>query len=87
MAGFNPGHLVWDDWLPIYTLLSMFGVLNDNHDAQLILMRYVLPGNGMWATCDFNIINKERCRHMFEKFLPLMGIHSNSMTQFTTNLN
>ena len=23
-AAFNPGHLVWDDFLPIYTLLSMF---------------------------------------------------------------
>jgi len=24
----NPGHLVWDDFLPMYTLLDMFGFLN-----------------------------------------------------------
>jgi hypothetical protein len=28
----NPGHLVWDDLLPMYTLLEMFGFLKNNKD-------------------------------------------------------
>lgn len=84
MAGFNPGHLVWDDWLPIYTLMTLFQL--DPTTTNKLLMRYVLPGKGMWATCDFNVLNKERCRKMFDKFLPLMGMDSN-FTKFTTNQN
>jgi hypothetical protein len=34
------GHLVWDDWLPIYTLLKMFQL----HSSNLMLTRYILPG-------------------------------------------
>jgi len=80
MAGFNPGHLVWDDWLPIYTLLQIFQL---HSLSPKLLMRFVLSGDGMWATCDFNIINKEKCRHLFDKFLPLMGVDNSTI--FTTN--
>jgi hypothetical protein len=56
----NPGHLVWDDFLPMFTLLEMFGFLknknttttdNDNDDdsdtndwIDLLPIRYELPG-------------------------------------------
>jgi hypothetical protein len=34
LSGENPGHLVWDDWLPIYTLLEMFHLLDDSTNNQ-----------------------------------------------------
>ncbi|KAI2512053.1 DUF563-containing protein [Fragilaria crotonensis] len=37
-------------------------------------MRYVLPGPGMWATCDMNAAKKAVCRRMYSKFLPLFGL-------------
>ena len=46
MAGQNPGHLVWDDWLPIYSLLTTFEML---HKRQ-VFMRFELPGRGLWAS-------------------------------------
>ena len=74
MNGANPGHLVWDDFLPIYTLLSMFQLKNKPMD--LMLMRYVLKdqddSRGLWASCDWNDKKKEDCEKMFKKFLPLM---------------
>jgi hypothetical protein len=35
-AAFNPGHLVLDDWLSIYTLLTMFGL---EESSKPLLMR------------------------------------------------
>ena len=105
MNAANPGHLVWDDFLPIFTLLGMFQLKNNNDDDQLMLMRYVLKGQkgqtqsqsqsqkeqndnndsrGLWASCDWNDKNKEACRKMYIKFLPLMlglnPIHSEIVT-------
>jgi hypothetical protein len=34
LSGENPGHLVWDDWLPIYTLLEMFHLLDNSTNNQ-----------------------------------------------------
>jgi hypothetical protein len=47
MAGFNPGHLVWDDWLPIYTLIRMFQL----DPMKLMLTRYILPGASLMECC------------------------------------
>lgn len=72
MAGFNIGHLVWDDGLPIYTLLSMFGLENNKTP---LLMRYVLKQGPLWATCDWNDDMKTKCNNLIRsKFLPLMGV-------------
>jgi len=76
MNGANPGHLVWDDFLPVYNLLSMFQLMNKS--KELMLMRYVLKGQegdnsrGLWASCDWNDEKKESCKKMYKKFLPLM---------------
>lgn len=77
LNGGNPGHLVWDDFLPVYTLLRMFQL--NNESTELMLMRYVLKGQGdggdsrgLWASCDWNDAMKESCRKMYKKFLPLM---------------
>jgi hypothetical protein len=72
MAGFNAGHLVWDDFLPIYTLLSIFGLLGD--DVQPLLTRYQLKQSALWATCDYIQENKDKCKALFAKFLPSMGV-------------
>lgn len=65
LAGFNPGHLVWDDFLPIFTLLSAF----DMTRKELALIRYDLP-LAMWASCQRQWI---KCRPILTKFLPLLG--------------
>jgi len=81
MNGANPGHLVWDDFLPVYNLLSMFQLTNKS--KNLLMMRYILKqqqGNedhsenlrGLWASCDWNDEKKVLCMKMFKKFLPLM---------------
>ncbi|KAL7568799.1 hypothetical protein ACA910_007217 [Epithemia clementina (nom. ined.)] len=60
LNGGNPGHLVWDDFLPIYNVLDMFDLVpnqyknddqndknnnNNNHNPELLLMRYILQNN------------------------------------------
>jgi len=81
MNGANPGHLVWDDFLPVYNLLNMFQLTKKF--KNLMLMRYILKdqegkedqdnnSRGLWASCDWNDENKALCKKMFKKFLPLM---------------
>ena len=85
MNGANPGHLVWDDFLPMYTLLEMFRLLPSSAaqpvDYTWFPMRYVLdatnpqnkdaPLRGLWASCDVREVKTEECRKMMTKFMPL----------------
>lgn len=78
MAGFNPGHLMWDDFLPIFTILSMFQLV----EKDLVLMRYK-PVFWQWASCDrrWNSgLRKPYCKTMMKKFLPLLGQTLDTMT-------
>jgi len=72
MNGANPGHLVWDDFLPIHTLLVMFQL--NNKSTDLMMMRYILKDQdrGLWASCDWNDEKNKSCETMYRKFLPLM---------------
>jgi hypothetical protein len=70
LAAFNPGHLVWDDFLPIYTLMQIFGFADQQND--LLMMRYQLPGEGLWAGCDWRAKRSKECAFMLHKFGPLM---------------
>ena len=70
LAAFNPGHLVWDDFLPLYTLLQIFQL--DDHDVEPMYIRYQLPGEGVWAGCDWKKDRAEECQAMLDKFGPLM---------------
>lgn len=66
----NPGHLIWDSLLPMYTLLSMFQL---EHNSELLILRYVLKdGRGLWASCDWKDEKRKLCEKMHKKFLPLM---------------
>jgi hypothetical protein len=81
MAGFNAGHLVWDDFLAIHTLLTMFGLVGDDSLAlQPLLTRYVLKTAPLWATCDYTDILKSKCKNIMPKFLPLMGVDSSTFS-------
>ena len=70
LNGMNPGHLVWDDFLPIYTLISMFDMVKNK---DLFLMRFIVDPP-LWATCDTKGWRVETCKIIVSKFLPLMGI-------------
>jgi len=78
MNGGNPGHLVWDDFLPIYNLLKMYQLMDES--KELMLMRYILKdpeggsekSRGLWASCDWTDEKTALCKKMFKKFLPLM---------------
>jgi hypothetical protein len=96
LAAYNPGHLVLDDFLPVYTLLDMFQLLllpqdHDPHESEqsqpdLLLMRHVLPGErGLWASCDFRKDRSEECNRMHKKFqsLLLRNPHTKITTQQT----
>lgn len=94
MAGFNAGHLVWDDWLGIHTLLTMFGLIDDSDSRNLqpFLTRYVLKEDPLWATCDFNDEMKNKCSKLMPRFLPLMGVDPSTFSttndfRFETNNN
>jgi hypothetical protein len=95
-AGHNVGHLLWDDFLPIYTLLQIFGFLekddaSSSYDYRPLLIRLdTLPT--LYASCEIRRNKKSGCAQNFHKFLPLMGIDPNTFTtlkevQLTTNNN
>ena len=81
MAAVNVGHLMWDDFFPIFTLMNMFQMEKND----LVLVRYVLKNRprALWATCDLRGKTLDLCNSFFKKFLPLMGVKSD--VQFTTN--
>jgi hypothetical protein len=76
LAGWNPGHLVWDDFLSISTLLQMFQLVDDKDP---LLLRCVLPdGEGLWVSCDAPTKQAD-CRDMQQKCWPLMRRHNTSL--------
>eukprot|EP00536_Pseudo-nitzschia_multiseries_P014408 jgi/Psemu1/291431/fgenesh1_pg.697_\ len=84
MAADNPGHLVWDNFLPLYNLLGIFGLDRNQHNSNsnsknnndffrhLLIRVDTLPP--LSATCDLRPKKKEACKRSFQKFLPLMGV-------------
>jgi hypothetical protein len=70
LSPMNIGHFMWDSLLPIYTLLSIFGLTGN----KLVLLRYVLKGKPLLYTCEENNRFAEACEEIFEKLLPLVGV-------------
>ena len=68
VAGHNPGHLLWDSFLTIFKLLTIFGI----QDKYLLIMRMHM-GKPVWGTCEMTSKLKEKCRKMIPKFLPFMA--------------
>lgn len=81
LASFNPGHLVWDDFLPIFTLMKIFHF--DKH--RLLAMRYILEGDGLWASCDWRQSRTDDCTFMLKKFGTLMVSEPDKILPFSTN--
>jgi hypothetical protein len=76
-SAMNAGHLVLNDFLPIFTLLSMFG--QHQEERKLLLTRIVI--GSLPETCDHDEVTRSSCERLFRKFLPAMGI---SPIQFST---
>jgi hypothetical protein len=79
-AAHNVGHLLWDDFLPIYTLLQMFGLTGM---SKLMLRALLPPREFLYGTCEMRRNKANKCAANFEKFLPLLGIdpHTFSTTR------
>lgn len=60
----NPGHLLWDYWLPLYTLVDMFG-FSENADTQLFLTNL-----DKWCVS----YAPSPCYNITTKFLSLLGV-------------
>ena len=102
LAAFNPGHLVWDDFLPLYTLMQIFHLdsssnhENDNENENdkdknessfdALFIRYQLPGDGLWAGCDWTELRSKDCEFMLNKFGPLM-VRNPKVLPITTQHN
>lgn len=86
-AGHNVGHLLWDDFWPIYTLAHLFGYIDGGDDSDgidfkpLLLRVDTLPK--LFASCEIQPKKKKQCQDNFEKFLPLLGIDPKSFTTLT----
>ena len=64
----NPGHLVWDDFWPIYTLLIMFQMQN----RVILPLRLLFPGMKLFGSCEASDMNEQECQHMTKKFGSLL---------------
>jgi len=71
----NPGHLLWDYWLSMYTLLELYGV---------DLMKHSLTVINLDRTC----VPNDPCQEVAEKFLPLLGVDRRSFSNvYNVQLN
>jgi hypothetical protein len=75
LAAHNVGHLLWDDFYPIYTLLRMF-----NLERQPLLPIRHRVAHVLYANCDIRYKNRKRCKSNFLRFLPLLGVDPATFT-------
>lgn len=95
-AAHNVGHMLWDDFLPIFTLLQVFGLWNDDliggagplvveegdpHHQLLLLRVNTLPL--LYGTCEMRRKKGKKCAENFEKFLPLLGVDPKTFSTVT----
>ena len=73
LAGYNPGHLIWDDFFSIFKMLSMF----DKTDDPVFLTRMPVK---MWGDCDWNPKREKQCAERLPKFVASMGLSNTSLT-------
>lgn len=73
LAGHNVGHLIWDDFYPIFSLLRIFGLVPKHNKSNLALIRQRIKYD-LYANCDIRRNKRIQCKMNFERFLPLMGV-------------
>ncbi|CAJ1965047.1 unnamed protein product [Cylindrotheca closterium] len=66
----NPGHLLWDFWLPMFTLMELF-LPKDGGRPKLLL-------TNLDSSCTKGAIDAS-CYKMVSKFLPLLGVSNDSL--------
>jgi hypothetical protein len=71
MAAHNVGHLLWDDFYPLYTLLDLFGFASK--ECQHWLLRWMAQEQ-LYATCEMQKKKSRQCQENFQRFLPLLGV-------------
>eukprot|EP00934_Nitzschia_sp_Nitz4_P005493 Nitzschia sp. Nitz4//scaffold309_size21490//82//1713//NITZ4_008608-RA/size21490-processed-gene-0.20-mRNA-1//1//CDS//3329547171//5483//frame0 len=90
-AAHNVGHMLWDDFLPIFTLLSMFGRLLDIDSAGTVGQQHfmirvdTLPL--LYSTCEMQIKKGKKlrkCTENLQKFLPLLGVDPSTYSTLST---
>jgi hypothetical protein len=69
--------MLWDDFLPIYTLLQIFDFISSSSSSSskinhLLLRVDTLPL--LYGTCEMRRKKTQKCASNFEKFLPLLGV-------------
>lgn len=69
-AAHNVGHLIWDDFYPIFSLLRIFGLL----DRPLFPLRHQISET-LYASCDIRRNKSQQCAHNLDRFLPLLGVN------------
>lgn len=82
----NPGHAVWDNFLPIYKLLTMFDLcwknpspdFNGTTSTKAMPLLVEVPTNKfIFGAC--NRQHKVPCTKMFRKLLPLLGLRDDHL--------
>jgi len=84
-AAANVGHLLWDDFLPIYNLLRIFGYDQSKNPKNRFQQDEIKNGyqhlfirvNTMpvlYGSCDLRARKREECKKNLERFLPLFGV-------------
>ncbi|CAB9500259.1 expressed unknown protein [Seminavis robusta] len=84
MAAHNVGHLIWDDFYPIFTVLQLFGLLSNNTTnirQKILPIRWIVPDdnnnnkNQLYATCEMQKKKSRQCQENYQRFLqPLLGV-------------
>lgn len=69
-AGHNVGHLLWDDFYPLYRLARLFG-LEHEHRWLVVRADKVEP---LYAGCDLRRNKRMQCMSNFRRFLPMLGV-------------
>lgn len=67
-AAHNVGHLLWDDFYPMFSLLRLFGI----EDKMILPIRQKIP-YVLYASCEKKQ-KRKICANNFVKFFPLMGV-------------
>ncbi len=81
----NPGHVVWDNFIPIYKLLTMFGLMwNEELDGiaqpkskQALLLHFELEKQ-LFGMC-YRPKERAECHAMIRKLLPIMGLSDDNL--------
>lgn len=84
----NPGHVVWDNFLPLYKLLTMFGLWDERINpttkensktvSNPLLLVNMQVTDYLFGACSTEI-ERANCDYMMRKLLPLMRLTSENV--------